>query len=252
MKKSFLGNERPILTAMLPFKTPKEVIDAIEKSIKNGAEAFGLQTESLYKEYYNEETLKRIFAATEGRPMYVTYYRTGENEGMSDDELAEGLLKLADWGATLVDVMGDLFCRHPEELTDNPDPVKKQMDLIEELHNRGAEVLMSSHILKFTPAERILEIALEQKRRGADIIKIVSSAETMAEQIENLRIADLLKKELDAPFLFLSSGESYILRRLGVKLGCCMCLCVYQHDKLSAAVQPLLSTMKTLRDCIDF
>ena len=252
MKKSFLGNELPILTAMLPFKTPKEVIDAIEKSIKNGAEAFGLQTESLYKEYYNEETLKRIFAATEGRPMYVTYYRTGENEGMSDDELAEGLLKLADWGATLVDVMGDLFCRHPEELTDNPDAVKKQMDLIEELHNRGAEVLMSSHILKFTPAERILEIALEQKRRGADIIKIVSGAETMAEQIENLRIADLLKKELGAPFLFLSSGESYILRRLGVKLGCCMCLCVNEKTEFATPGQPTLEEITFIRDKAGF
>ena len=252
MKKSFLGNDLPILTTMLPYKTPDEVVDTIKKAIKNGAEAFGLQSESLYKEYYNEENLKRIFEATEGRPIYVTYYRMGENEGKSDDELAEGMLELADWGATLVDVMGDLFCRHSEELTDNPEAVKKQMDLIEELHKRGAEVIMSSHILKFTPAERVLEIALEQKRRGADIIKIVSGATTMAEQIENLRITDLLKRELGAPFLFLSSGECFILRRLGVKLGCCMCLCVNEKNELTTPGQPELNEITFICDKAGF
>ena len=36
------------------------------------------------------------------------------------------------------------------------------MELIDKLHEKGAEVLMSSHIFKFTPAERILEIADEK------------------------------------------------------------------------------------------
>ena len=148
--------------------------------------------------------------------------------------------------------MGDLFCRHPEELTDDAEAIEKQMKLIEKIHEAGAEVLMSSHILKFTPAERVLEVALEQKRRGADIIKIVTGAESMEQQIENLRITQLLKQELGAPFLFLSGGECSLHRRLGMKLGCCMALCVYEHDHLSTPMQPLLSTMKTIRDSIDF
>ena len=111
---------------------------------------------------------------------------------------------------------------------------------------------MSSHVLKFTPAERVLEIALEQKRRGADIIKIVTGADNMEQQIENLRITDLLKRELGAPFLFLSCGECSLHRRLGIKLGCCMSLCVYEHDALSTPMQPLLSTMKLVRDSIDY
>ena len=111
---------------------------------------------------------------------------------------------------------------------------------------------MSSHICKYTPAERVLEVALEQKRRGADIIKIVVAAETMEQQIENLRITDLLKRELGAPVLFLSGGECTIHRRLGIHLGCCMALCVYEHDILSTPTQPLLQTMKKIRDEIDF
>ena len=167
-------------------------------------------------------------------------------------ELAVELVKIAESGATLVDVMGDMFSVHPEELTDDEAAIKKQMQLIDKLHSLGAEVIMSSHVWKFTRAERVLEMAREQKRRGADIIKIVAGAATMEQQIENLRITELLKRELGAPFLFLSGGECAMHRRLGIKLGCCMALCVYEHDALSTPVQPLLSTMKTIRDEIDF
>ena len=74
----------------------------------------------------------------------------------------------------------------------------------------------------------------------------------MEQQIENLRITNLLKQELGAPFLFLSGGVSSLHRRLGIKLGCSMALCVYEHDALSTASQPLLSIMKIVRDSIDF
>ncbi|MBQ1263141.1 MAG: type I 3-dehydroquinate dehydratase, partial [Oscillospiraceae bacterium] len=181
-----------------------------------------------------------------------TNYRGNSNAGKSDDELAVELVKIAESGATLVDVMGDMFSVHPEELTDDEAAIKKQMQLIDKLHSLGAEVIMSSHVWKFTRAERVLEMAREQKRRGADIIKIVAGAATMEQQIENLRITELLKRELGAPFLFLSGGECAMHRRLGIKLGCCMALCVYEHDALSTPVQPLLSTMKTIRDEIDF
>ena len=39
---------------------------------------------------------------------------------------------------------------------------------------------------------------------------------------------------------------------IGIHLGCCMSLCVYEHDARSTPMQPLLSTMKTIRDGIDF
>jgi 3-dehydroquinate dehydratase len=148
--------------------------------------------------------------------------------------------------------MGDIFCKHPEELTDDKEAVKRQMELIDIIHSKGAQVLMSSHLHKFAPAERVLEIALEQKRRGADIIKIVTAANDMEQQIENLRITNLLKEKLGAPFLFLSGGECSLHRRLGIKLGCCMSLCVYEHDMLSTPSQPLLNTMKIVRDYLDF
>ena len=252
MAREFLNRNYPMLTVMLQCETPEVAIGRIRNANSLGADAYGLQIESLKPEYHDPEVYKRIFAEMCGRPSYVTYYRGGKNKGKTDDELAKGLVAIAKSGATLVDVMGDMFCRHPEELTDDAEAISRQIELIDEIHKTGAQVLMSSHILKFTSAERVLEVALEQKRRGADIIKIVTGAENMEQQIENLRITDLLKRELGAPFLFLSGGECSLHRRLGIKLGCCMSLCVYEHDACSTRAQPLLSIMKTVRDSIDF
>ena len=251
MGNKFLTNDA-MLTVILQCDTPETAIGRIRNANMLGADAYGLQVESLKPEFQNPETYQRIFAEGKGRPFYVTYYRGKHNSGKTDEELASGMITLADSGAVLCDVMGDMFCKHPEELTDDETAIKKQMDLIELLHQKGAQVLMSSHVRKYIPAERVLEIALEQKRRGADIIKIVTGAKSMEQQIENLRITDLLKRELDAPFLFLSNGVCSLHRRLSLQLGCCMALCVYEHDAQSTATQPLLSTMKKLRDDIDF
>ena len=252
MKKTFLNHSNPMLTVMLQCNTPETAIGRIRNANCLGADAYGLQVETLMPEFQNPDTYKKIFTEMQGRPCYVTNYRYAFNQNLTDDELADGIISLAENGATLCDVMGDLFCKHPEELTDNDEAIQKQIQLIERLHSLDAEVLMSSHLYKFAPAEKVLEIAFEQKRRGADIIKIVTAANTMEQQIENLRITNLLKQELGAPFLFLSGGVSSLHRRLGIKLGCTMALCVYEHDALSTASQPLLSIMKIVRDSIDF
>lgn len=251
MEKSFLTRQ-DMLTVILQCDDPDTAIGRIRNANMLGADAYGLQVESLKPEFQNPETYQRIFAEGKGRPFYVTCYRGKSNAGKTDEELAERLVTLAESGAALCDVMGDLYCQHPEEITDDEAAIQKQMELIDLLHQKGAQVLMSSHTHKYIPAERVLEIALEQKRRGADIIKIVTSAKSMEQQIKNLRITDLLKRELGAPFLFLSTGKCALHRRLGLKLGCCMALCVYEHDAHSTATQPLLSTMKKLRDEIDF
>ena len=244
---SFLG-ENPTLTVMLQCRTPERAIELIRKANKEGADAYGLQVEVLKPEYQSPAVVKSIIDEMQGRPVYLTNYRSSSNIGKTDEQLADELIAFAENGATLCDVMGDMFCRHPEELTDNEEAIKKQMALIDTLHEKGAEVLMSSHLYKYAPAERVMEIALEQKRRGADVIKIVTRAGDMAQQLENLETTALLKKELGKPFLFLSGGECSIHRRAGMKLGCCMGLCVYEHDEFSTSAQPLLSTLKLMRD----
>ena len=250
-KPTFLGAQRPLLVSMLQARTPERVEELMTLSRERGTEAFGMQFEQLELAYHNEQTYRRLFSASAPLPVYVTNYRGGLNKHeKSDETLAEELLVLAECGATLCDVMGDYFDRCDGELTMNAEAIKKQMELIDRLHAAGAEVLMSSHVCHFIPAERVLEIALKHQRRGADICKIVTGASTMEEQIENLRITNLLKKELDIPFLFLSGGECHISRRLGGMLGNCMSLCVYEYDELATKAQPLLSDMVLLRDVL--
>ena len=245
--KSFLNYEKPLITCMVQAETPERIKELI--SLSNDAEAFGMQFCRLKPEYNTKESYRELFEYTQA-PVYVTNYRYGYNEGKSDDELAEGLKTLAECGATLCDVMGDMFNKQDDELAIDKDAIRKQIKLIDELHSKGAEVLMSSHIFKFTPAERVLEVALEHQRRGADVCKIVTGAENMAEQVENLRIIDLLKENLKIPFLFLCGGECRILRRIGGSLGNCMTLCVYEYDELATKVQPLLSDVKVIRDIL--
>ena len=249
MKKStFLNYEKPLLVSMVQADNPSRVKELVNKSLLIGAEALGMQFCRMKKEYRNKKVYKELFDHCEGRPVYVTNYRYCTNEGKTDEILAKELIELAKCGATLCDVMGDYFDACEGELTMNESAVEKQMALIDELHARGTEVLMSSHVLKFIPAERVLEIALEHKRRGADISKIVTGADNMAQQIENLRIVNMLKEKLGIPFLFLAGGECKIVRRIGGELGNCMSLCVHEYDEFSTNSQPLLSDMKIIRE----
>lgn len=250
MKPTFLSNEKPLLTCMVQADNPDRVRELMTLSLPEGAEAFGMQFCRMKPEYRKPETYQELFALASPLPIYVTNYRDGENQGKSDDRLAAELLELAECGATLCDVMGDYFAPCEGELTMEEAAIKKQMELIDGLHTRGAEVLMSSHVMKFTPAERVLEIAQEHQRRGADICKIVTGADDMAQQIENLRIINLLKENLKIPFLFLCGGECGILRRISGELGSCMYLCVHEHDALATKAQPLLRDVKILRDTL--
>ena len=112
---------------------------------------------------------------------------------------------------------------------------------------------MSSHLYRYAPAERILEIGLEQERRGADVVKIVTKAGSSEELLDNIRANILLKENLKVPFLFLSSGShGNLLRRIGPNLGCCMYLCVYEHDEISTKAQPLLEKLKPIRDNMEW
>ena len=247
VKKTFLEYDKAILTVMVQADNIERIKELIDKSLPEGAEAFGMQFERLDCEYRNKDVYKELFSYTD-QPVYVTNYRIGKNEGKTDDVLADELLELADCGATLCDIMGDLFDKQPDEVALDDRAIERQIKLIEDLHKKGAEVLISSHIYTYTPAERVLEIALEHQRRGADISKIVTGADTMEQQLENLKIVNLLKENLKIPFLFLAGGECHILRRIGGELGCCMYLCVQEYDEIATSTQPLLKNVKAIRD----
>ena len=253
MKPTFLHHSKPLVTNMIQVTNPEECIIEAKNALYDGADAFGFQICRFDTQYRNQETYQRMFYAMAQRPIYITNYRQGFNEKLTDEECMEGLLEGLEAGATLGDIMGDTFDPSPMELTKNPTAIENQKRLIDKIHNMGKEVLMSSHVLKFIPAEQVLEIAHAHQERGADIVKIVTGASCPEEEIENLRITNLLKKELKVPFLFLSGGTHYKLHRMvGPMLGSVMYLCVQQHTPLSTKTQPILRSVRYMVDHMDY
>lgn len=247
----FLTNYRPTVTVMIQSETAAKAINTIRNAVYEGADAFGLQICRLAPQ--ERKYLKDIYASGGGRPFYITNYRTGHNEGLSDEECMNGLLEGLKLGGTLGDIMGDTFGRSPNELTKNPAAIDKQKKLIDEIHNMGKSVLMSSHLYRYAEAEEVLEIAYEHQKRGADIAKIVTAANSEEEEAENIRITSLLKKELKIPFLFLSGGTHYKVHRLvSPMLGSCMSLCVWQYDELATKSQPPLKFVRFVTDNMDY
>lgn len=250
---TFLTYEKPLLTAMIQCPTPGECIEKIKASIAQGADALGVQLCNLKKEYRTKEVLTEIFDSCAGKPIYVTSYRYKENEGLTDEACAELLLLALDSGATLCDVMGDMFGRSPQyELTTDENAIKKQMDLIGEIHRRGGEVLMSSHTFKSTTLEENLMIAQAQAARGADIIKIVNSAAHKDEVPKYIQAIQQIKKETGKELLFLVSEEGQIIRYIGPDFGVCMYLCVSEYGPADTPFQPLLKDLKPIRDHMRF
>ncbi len=243
MKPTFLGHDKPLKTVMIIKRTPAEIIDEIALAKAAGADALGFQLEQLLPEYRTEESYKAIFKAAGELPTYFTFYRGSK---CTDEQIAEELKKMTKCGGTIADIMGDLFCQTEGELTDNAEAIEKQKKLIDEIHALGGEVLMSSHVLKYTPSDRVMEIANAHKDRGADISKIVTDAQTDTEQIDNLMIIDRLNRELGLPFLYLCGGKCDVLRRIGPRFGCCMWLCVYEHDDLAVKTQPEIIQVKAV------
>ena len=212
MKNHFLVSGRPTVTAMLRSTTLEGLLSEIERVKEEGTDAFGFQIDLLRVEDRSPEAYRAIFGAMSA-PCYTTNYARPNFDRFDDEELTRELLLALECGATLLDIRHDLYDRQPDELSYDPVAVERQKALIEEIHARGGEVLMSAHVLRYQTPEQVLAIAKEQKARGADIAKIVIDANNDEELAECFRASLLLKSELGIPCLFLCNGTHCIRHR---------------------------------------
>jgi len=255
MKPTFLNREKPLLTTMIQVRTPNEFISDARTAISDGCDALGFQIEQFEKQYRTEENYKNMFYFADDRPIYVTNYHGAINENDTFEQLADDLLLCGKCGATILDIMGDYFDydKPKDQITYKPEAVDKQRRLIDKIHENGNEVLFSCHTLRFMTHEEVLELAVEEQSRGADVAKIVSASNTEEEMLENLKTSALLKKELKIPYLFLSVGPwCKMHRNIGPFLGSCMWLTVPRYDSLATKDQPLLRTTKQLEVFMDY
>ena len=251
----FVCLDRPLLCSMVTECELKSAQAFVANSLYGGADAIGFGLGFLKQEYRNEESLSQLFRMCAGRPIYLYSYPEVNSKGFTHEECAEYLAFAAkcalEYGVVVCDIMCDMFGKTEGGFSDDPEVVKKQMAFADRLHAMGAEALYSVHHSSYLGEEEILRQAREQIRRGADIVKIVTKAETRDELMGNLCAIDKIKREIDAPLLYLSSGKySYTVRQIGMALGVDICLCVEHYNELTNKVQPSLASSRADRKSV--
>ena len=149
----------------------------------------------------------------------------------------------------MIDVMGDLYDPSPMEITHNPDAIDKQKRLIDSIHAKGAEVVISSHMWSPRTTEQVVEHMRILESRGPDVVKIVTTVNTEEELAEAFRTTMTLKRELKTPFIHLCNGTfSRPHRFLGPALGVSILFAVHRYDTRYGMSQPTIQSVKAVLD----
>ena len=107
-------------------------------------------------------------------------------------------------------------------------------------------------------AEEVLAQLQSFAERGADIVKIVTRANTPEEYLETLRGTVLAHQNLKVPFIHISSGSFGRLHRMhGLALGVAVTFAVHEYYSDAQFFQPTIrdfrqvieSTRCDIRDC---
>lgn len=252
MKQSFFNRSQTAVTALL---RPYSINDAIAQSRTaefERADAIAIELGNVPLEERTKENFQRLISEVK-LPFMFILYRNDLYHGADDEARQKYLLAAANAGAEVIDVMGDLFAPAPYELTFDDEAVKKQKDLIREIHSRGAKVIMSSHMSEARSAEDVLSHLQEQESRGADIVKIVTGVNSDDELLEAIRTTMLLNKTLKIPFVHLCGGtHNRIHRFMGPQLGVAVTFGVTNYYADALMMQPTIRSFKEVMDNINW
>lgn len=250
MRPSFLNKSYPVLTGIMGGQTPAELVAESRNSEFDGAKGIAIDLTDLKLEFRNADSLKSVIDSV-NLPFMFFYYRGDKwDKNATDESRQELLLTAADVGASMIDVMGDLYDPSPMEITHNQTAIDKQKRLIDQIHAKGADVVISSHMSEEArTAEQVLEHLSEVATRGADVVKIVTGVNTDEELAEAFRTTTLLKRELKTPFIHLCNGKFCRPHRfLGPALGVSIFFGVHRYDTRYGMGQPTIQAMKAVLD----
>ena len=244
----------------------KEAIAQIKNCLYDGATMIDLHMSCLQDS--SVEELKKIISSTDLPVLALNYNHTIDwrNAKLTEEERIESFFRAIEAGATGVDIQGYTF--HPEsksgfcgedvysftkgnpkEVVTDPEIIQKQCELIQKIHKKGAEVLLSCHPGIPMTAEQVVELALFLEKRGPDIIKIVTRAENEAQLVESFRAMQLLKETVKVPVTYHAAGKSGRLSRLlNPVLGGHIVFCVDRFNRHSTMEQV---DLRTARDAIE-
>lgn len=247
MRPRFRDLESPFIASIVQERSPEATMANILNSEHDGAKGFMVDITYLRDEDRSLEVLTRIFQIT-NRPIMPLVYRSANmtSDRCTDCDREVEMFKALDAGASSIDVMGDLYDEGAvHELTRKPEAIAKQQDLIARLHERGAEVLISSHTPDFMSAEEVLDHLNAQVERGADIAKIITNCNTEKEFLESVRTLILLKQEMKVPFIYLNNGKMGRMQRfIAPQLGCMLNFAIEKFNPQSLGVQPTVAAAR--------
>ncbi len=176
--------------------TVEEAIVAIAIAEQKGASGFDLHLNYLYNN--NLLTVAQIekIAHSTSKPILALNY----NSNITHEERTNGLLIGVDGGCAAVDMQGFIYWSgstldtqtaenvayweskgydmsfvqaSPKETVLDEGTINKQIAYIDQVHNKGAEVLLSAHINTVFTSEQAVSFAEFMAARGVDVVKIV-------------------------------------------------------------------------------
>ena len=252
MKQSILSLPRPFVCALVKEDSLEKNILRMREAAFDGAQALGIHMRFMPTAEKNDEGLRRLMSCT-SRPVMAIHYRDGVDKSLTDEDRADILLRSAKAGASMIDVMGDLYEPSQFELATSDAAVAKQVKTIEEVHRRGAKVVMSSHVLdRARTADEVIAHLREQEKRGADICKHVSMVNTADEFQESVKTLCRLRAEFKKPWIVLGSGAYGRMQRfLGPQFGCAVEFAVHDYEPGDPYdQQPTIRAFKSALDAI--
>lgn len=256
----------PAVAGVVREATIRAAIAEIKNCMYDGADMIDLHLSCL--EDIKVDTLKTIVEAS-NLPILALNYNstlTWDTCGLSEEERVESFYKAVEAGVAGVDMQGytfhapskESFCGedkysftkgNPKEIVTDEGIISKQCEFIENVHSKGAEVLLSCHPGIAMNSTQVVELALFLEKRNPDIIKIVTAATNEDEMIESIKTMLLLKKEVKTPVSYHANGKFGGLTRIvNPVLGGQIAFCVDRFSESSTMEQLDLKTAKAVID----
>ena len=259
----------PAIAGVIREETAKAAIAEIKNCRIDGADMIDLHLSCL--EDRSVETLQKIIGSTDLPVLALNYNQAALHASMNftEEERVQSFLDAVDAGAAGVDMQGYTFhatskkefCGedrysftkgNPKEVVTDPAVIQQQCAFIEQVHSKGAEVLLSCHPGIPMTTQQVVDLALFLEERNPDIIKIVTKANTREDLEESVRTMLALKKAVKTPVSYHANGKAGMLSRIiNPVLGGQIAFCVARYSETSTMEQIDLKTARSIVDNIN-
>lgn len=258
--------ESPAIVGVIREKEQRAAIAEIKNCFYDGADMLDLHLSCL--DDTSPETLKKIVDDSK-LPILALHYNVYYDWtpcDASEEERVAILLRAVDAGVAGIDMQGYTFDAaskaefhgenkysftkdSPKEVVTDEAVIARQCALIDAVHAKGAQVLLSCHPNVPMSPEQVVDLALFLEKRQPDIIKIVTVAETEDQLLDSFQAMRLLKREVKTKVTYHAGGPAGSLSRIvNPMLGGHMIFCVDHFNAGSTMVQLDLKTAKSARD----